>query len=179
MRANAAVLTAILLCCALMTGCGGGGGNTITTPVITWTTPAPITYGTALSATQLDATASMPGTFVYTPATGTVLAAGTQTLSVTFTPANTTYMAVTATVSLTVNEATPVVTWATPATIVYGTALSATQLNATASIPGTFVFTPAAGTVLSAGSQTLSVTFTPTNTTDYTTATSTVTLAVD
>jgi beta-glucanase (GH16 family) len=179
MRANAAVLTAILLCCALMTGCGGGGGNTITTPVITWTTPAPITYGTALSATQLDATASMPGTFVYTPATGTVLAAGTQTLSVTFTPANTTYMAVTATVSLTVNEATPVVTWATPAAIVYGTALSATQLNATASIPGTFVFTPAAGTVLSAGSQTLSVTFTPTNTTDYTTATSTVTLAVD
>ena len=38
--------------------------------------PAAITYGTALSATQLDATAPVPGTFVYTPAAGTVLGAG-------------------------------------------------------------------------------------------------------
>jgi len=42
-----------------------------------------------------------------------------------------------------------------------------------------FVYTPAAGTVLTAGSQTLSVTFTPTDTTDYTAATSSVTLAVN
>ena len=46
--------------------------------------------------------------------------------------------------------------------------MSATQLEATASVPGTFVYTPAAGTVLGAGnSQTLSVTFTPTDTADY------------
>ncbi len=60
------------------------------TPVITWPVPAPITYGTPLSAVQLNATASVPGTFVYTPAAGTVLAAGTQMLAVTFTPSDTT-----------------------------------------------------------------------------------------
>ena len=149
------------------------------TPVITWAAPAAITYGTALSATQLDATASVAGTFVYTPAAGTVMAAGTQTLSVTFTPANTTdYSTVTVMVSLTVNAATPIITWATPAAITYGTALSATQLDATASVAGTFVYTPAAGTVLAAGSQILSATFTPTNTTDYITSTATVALTV-
>ncbi len=151
-----------------------------TTPTITWATPAPITYGTALSATQLDATASVAGTFAYTPAAGTVLAAGTQTLSVTFTPTNTTnYNTATASVSLTVNKATPVITWAPPAPITYGTVLSATQLDAMANVAGTFVYTPAAGTVLAAGSQTLSVTFTPTNTTDYSTTIFTVTLTVN
>jgi len=150
------------------------------TPVITWATPAAITYGTALSATQLDATASVAGTFVYTPPSGTVLAAGTQTLSVTFTPTNTTdYASATATVALTVKGAIPVITWAAPAAITYGTALSATQLDATASVAGTFVYTPASGTVLAAGTQTLSVTFTPTNTTGYSPATATVSLTVN
>jgi hypothetical protein len=149
-------------------------------PAITWTSPAAIAYGTALSATQLDATASVAGTFAYSPASGTVLAAGSQTLSVTFTPTNgTDYSTATATVALTVNTATPTITWATPGAIPYGTALSATQLNATASVPGTFAYSPAAGTVLAAGLQTLSVTFTPTNTSDYSTVTATVTLTVN
>jgi hypothetical protein len=40
------------------------------------------------------------------------------------------------------------------------------------SVPGTFTYTPPAGTILSAGAgQVLAVTFTPTDTTDYTTAT--------
>ena len=65
-------------------------------------------------------------------------------------------------------KATPVITWATPADIVYGTALSATQLNATADVAGSFIYTPAAGTKLNAGAnQTLSVTFTPTDTANY------------
>ena len=42
-------------------------------PVITWPTPAPISYGTALSGVQLNATASVPGTFAYTPDIGVVL----------------------------------------------------------------------------------------------------------
>lgn len=68
---------------------------------VAWPTPAPITSGTALSSTQLDATANVPGTFVYTPAAGTVLAAGVQTLSVTFTPTDSSeYSPVTATVKL-------------------------------------------------------------------------------
>ena len=50
-------------------------------------------------------------------------------------------------------------------------ALSSAQLDATASVAGTFTYTPAAGTVLDAGNgQTLSVTFTPTDTVDYNTA---------
>src|SRR6201982_2548745 len=61
-------------------------------------------------------------------------------------------------------KATPVITWATPADITYGTALGVTQLNATANVPGSFVYNPLAGGVLNAGAaQTLSVTFTPTD----------------
>jgi hypothetical protein len=150
------------------------------TPTISWPTPAPITFGTALSATQLDATAGVPGTFSYSPAAGTVLSAGTQTLSVTFTPTDTAdYSTMTVTVSLTVNRATPSITWPVPAAITYGMALSATQLNATANVPGTLSYSPAAGTVLSAGTQQLTVTFTPTDTMDYATATTTVPLTVN
>jgi sugar lactone lactonase YvrE len=150
------------------------------TPVITWPVPAAITYGTALSVAQLDATANTPGTFVYTPAAGVVLTAGTQVLDVTFSPTDAVdYTSASAGVSLTVNKATPIITWATPAAITYGTDLSATQLDATASTAGTFVYTPATGAALTAGSQTLNVTFTPTDAADFTTATGSVTLIVN
>jgi len=60
-----------------------------------------------------------------------------------------------------------VLTWANPADIVYGTPLGAGQLNATANVPGTFVYTPAAGTILNVGNgQTLSVKFTPADASD-------------
>lgn len=81
--------------------------------------------------------------------------------------------------TLTVNKATPTITWNNPGAIQYGTALSGTQLNATASVAGTFVYTPAAGLVLGAGSaQTLSVTFTPTDVANYNTASKTVSINV-
>jgi hypothetical protein len=76
---------------------------------LTWATPAPITHGTLLSSTQLDATANVPGTFVYSPALGTEPKVPTppatcDTLKVTFTPAQTAdYTKQTATVCLTVN----------------------------------------------------------------------------
>jgi hypothetical protein len=149
-------------------------------PSISWATPAPLTYGTALGAAQLDATASVPGTFVYTPALGSLLTAGAQALSVSFTPTDLVhYTTATASVTLIVNPAGSTITWPAPTTITFGTALSAVQLNATASVPGAFTYTPAAGTVLKAGSQTLSVTFVPTDTVDYTTVTSTVTQVVN
>jgi hypothetical protein len=78
----------------------------------------------------------------------------------------------------------PTITWTTPASISYGTPLSPIQLNATAAnaqgvpIPGAFIYTPAAGAILTAGTQTLSVLFTPTDTVTYSTATATVTLTV-
>jgi hypothetical protein len=150
-----------------------------TVPVITWASPAAISFGTALSSAQLDATAAVPGTFVYVPAPGIVPDVGSQTLSVTFTPVDTTdYSITTATQTLTVNRAAPVITWATPIEITPGTALSATQLDATANTAGAFVYTPEAGTVPSTGSQTLSVAFSPTDTTHYATATATQTLLV-
>jgi MBG domain (YGX type)/Bacterial Ig-like domain (group 3) len=111
----------------------------------------------------------------------------------------------TATVSLTVNNATPIITWPPPAPITYPTALSAVQLDATASVavicapilcplgegvPGNFSYTatPAggnaitvtSGTELSAASYTLRATFTPTDTTDYVSGgTATVSLTVN
>jgi hypothetical protein len=91
----------------------------------------------------------------------------------------------TATASLVVNKAAPVLAWPTPAPILTTTALSSAQLDATAkgvngaSLPGTFVYNPAAGAMLPAGSQTLNTTFTPTDTVDYTTATAQVTIRVD
>jgi hypothetical protein len=73
-------------------------------PTVTWPAPANITSGTELSGMQLDATASVPGTFAYTPPAGTVLSAGTQTLSVTFTPADVKgYAKATMSVPITVN----------------------------------------------------------------------------
>jgi hypothetical protein len=77
-----------------------------------------------------------------------------------------------------VNPGTPTITWATPTAVTYGTALGATQLNATASTAGTFAYSPASGTVPLGGTQTLGVQFTPTNTTDYTNSTGQVSLKV-
>jgi FG-GAP-like repeat/Chitobiase/beta-hexosaminidase C-terminal domain/Bacterial Ig-like domain (group 3) len=148
-------------------------------PAITWPPPSAISYGTALGSAQLDATTSIPGTFTYSPAAGTVLTAGSHTLTATFTPTNTQlYPVATLTVTLMVNPAAPKITWATPSTITYGVALSSAQLDASASVPGTFVYSPAVGTVLPVGNQTLSVTFTPTDASDYSTATASVVLPV-
>src|SRR5207237_6557310 len=100
------------------------------------------------------------------------------TLSLSFTPTDAAnYTTATKTVSINVLKATPVITWSTPADIIYGTALINTQLNATSSVPGTLVYTPPTGTVLSAGTaQTLSVAFTPSDAANYTTASKTVSI---
>jgi hypothetical protein len=130
-----------------------------------------------------------------TPCTAVVTGAGglTQSLTVSYT-SNTKAGTATASASyggdvnhnasassatFTIAKATPKITWATPAAINQGAALGATQLNAAASVPGTFVYAPPSGTVLGAGQQTLSVTFTPTDSADYTTATASVTINVN
>ncbi len=80
----------------------------LATPSVTWVAPTSIVYGTTLSATQLDATASVVGTFNYTPTFGTVLTVGSHTLSVTFVPTDSAaYSSATATVSISVTQATP------------------------------------------------------------------------
>jgi hypothetical protein len=73
----------------------------------------------------------------------------------------------------------PVISWAGPSAILYGTALGPNYLNATATVPGTFSYSPAAGTVLNAGQgQVLSVTFVPDDINQYAIATGSVSLDI-
>ena len=78
------------------------------TPTISWSSPSAMVYGTALSGSQLNATASTEGTFIYTPAVGTMLAAAAgQTLHVKFVPADSEhYWEASADVSIDVLKAT-------------------------------------------------------------------------
>ena len=162
---------------------------TKSTPTITWSNPADITYGTALSVTQLNASAADPkngnpvnGTFAYTPQVGTIMRAGNaQSLQVVFTPSPSNahkYNSASAAVQINVSKATPTITWSNPADITNGTALSGIQLNASATDPetgdevaGDFTYDPASGTILSAGNaQPLHADFTPNDATNYTAA---------
>jgi hypothetical protein len=108
----------------------------MTTPTITWNTPAAITYGAALSATQLDASASVAGSFSYSPALGAVLAAGLHTLTANFTPSNTAlYNTAASTVQMSVNPATLTVT-ANNASMNVGAAVPALTASYNGFIPG-------------------------------------------
>jgi hypothetical protein len=114
-----------------------------TTPAITWSNPADISYGTALSGTQLDATASVSGTFTYTPPEGTVLGVGDgQTLSVLFTPDDT-IAYTTATASVTINVLPPSITITPPSAIKFGkfslTNVASSATAGTVTVTGDFV----------------------------------------
>jgi sugar lactone lactonase YvrE len=115
-----------------------------------------------------DPLASLPPDYTFTAAdngvhtfTDVILrTAGSPTVTATDTATG----SITGTATVTVDKATPVITWDNAADIPYGTPLGPTQLDATADVPGTFTYTPAAGTVLHAGAnQVLSVLFTPTD----------------
>jgi len=81
--------------------------------------------------------------------------------------------------NLLIGMATPTITWSIPAAVAAGTVLGPSQLNAAASVPGTFVYDPPGGTVVGSGtSQLLTVTFTPTDAVDYHSATASVSLSV-
>jgi len=72
-------------------------------PIITWNQPADSRYGTILNNIQLNATASVPGTFVYNPSSGTI------TLNVTFVPKdNVNYLQTSTTVPINITTTTPV-----------------------------------------------------------------------
>jgi len=88
------------------------------------------------------------------------------------------YQTASAGVSITVRKATPVISWASPGSIIYGTPLGGAQLNATASVAGTFAYTPAPGAVLGAAAQTISVVFTPADPANYNSANASVALTV-
>ena len=165
------------------TGAASAASGAITllpTPTITTApTASAITYGQTLAAATLTGGAgSVAGSFTFT-APSTAPGAGTAAQGVTFTPTDAAhYATATTTVSVTVNQATPTITWAPPSAVAYGTTLSGAQLNATASVAGAFVYSPAAGTTPAVGTQTLGVTFTPTDTANYVNATGSVSLVV-
>jgi hypothetical protein len=133
--------------------------------------------GTAKSATVLTQPAGLNVTVSYSQngVSVTPLKAGSYKVVATINDAK--YQG-TVTGTLVINKAKPVITWTDPAAIVAGTALGSAQLNAKASVPGTFKYAPAAGLVLGAGSYQLSVSFTPTDTANYAAATKTVQLTV-
>jgi sugar lactone lactonase YvrE len=127
---------------------------------ITWATPAPIPYGTALSSAQLNATTTVAGSFAYSPAAGTVLSAGQHTLQATFTPTDTAhYAAATASVTLTVNAATPtmsaVASSLNPSLVSNSVAFTVSVTSSSGSPTGTITFfdgtTQLGASTLSAG----------------------------
>lgn len=133
--------------------------------------------GTAKAVTATTAPAGLPVVITYDGSLSAPYSAGSYAVVATISDPN--YQGST-TGTLVIVQAKPVLIWAPPADIVYGTPLGATQLNASASVPGTFAFTPPAGTVLGAGAnQTLSAVFTPTDTLDYTSARISTTLTVE
>ena len=150
------------------------------TPTVHWPAVGSISYGTALSAQQLNASSSVPGVLTYTPGPGTVLPAGSHTLQVSFSPTDTSdYTSpVTMSQTLLVTPVSPSVTWPNPSPIEYGTPLSSSQLNATATVAGTFAYSYQVGTILPTGLQTIYVTFTPTSS-DYAQITTSVQIEVN
>jgi PKD repeat protein len=148
-------------------------GNLVTFAVIA-TGAAPLTYQWLFDATNLTDNSQIAGSQsnVLTLTSVTTSNAGTYEVVV-----SNAYGSTNAFATLTVSLGIPVITWA-PASIIYGTPLGSNQLNATASVPGSFAYTPTNGSVLSSGNNTLSVVFTPNDTVDYTTLSNSVNLFV-
>jgi uncharacterized repeat protein (TIGR01451 family) len=157
----------------------GRGAFKVAIPASCASVPANVAVGAAGGATNVAVTSASAGctwnavsNASWIHVTGGASGAGSGTVNLNVDP-NTTGSPRTGTLTVagqTVSvfqRAFPVITWANPADIVYGTALDGTQLNATANVPGTFTYTPPAGTVLGKGTHTLHVDFTPTDTVNY------------
>ena len=110
------------------------------TPSITWSAPAAIVYGTRVGATQLNASATVPGSFVYSPPAGTLLDAGpNQILAVVFTPNDTgNYNTASASVSINVGKADQTITFAALANRTYGEASFTVSATSSSSLPVSF-----------------------------------------
>jgi hypothetical protein len=141
-----------------------------TPSVSAWPTASNITYGQTLASSSLTGgTATVAGSFAWT-IPSTVPLAGTSSQAVTFTPTDTTDYNIpsSGSTNVTVAKATlSVSAWPTASGITYGQTLaSSTLTGGTASVAGTFAWTTPS-TVPNAGTSSQSVTFTPSDTTDY------------
>lgn len=81
------------------------GTEQLSVPRVILPEPPRLIYGRALDYHQLDAHASIPGTFKYIPSAGSMPNAGTNVLTAIFTPSDTNYSSVTTTVPLVVAPA--------------------------------------------------------------------------
>jgi len=137
------------------------GDGLLNTTTVVWTTPVPITYGRALDAIELDASAyagntPVTGTFVYTPPAGTVLGAGTNQLKVAFSPTNAAmYAKANGSVNLTVQKATLTIT-ANSLSKVYGAANPTLTYNVTGFVNGDTAATALTGSLTIATTATAS-----------------------
>ena len=179
-------------------GCSGTSSLTITPATLDVSVSAVnISYGTALVDTQLSGSASeagtpVAGTFAYDPSVvGTVLHANVapQSEPVIFTPTDTTdYNTVTATASIYVSKAILSIGTVYDS-LTYGTTLGS-AINPTTvydanshAVTGTFDFVESGSadvtdSVLDVGHYGLSVTFNPTDTTDYSSVTTTASIDI-
>src|SRR5580698_2464898 len=155
--------------------------NKATPTVTAWPTAGAITFGQTLaSSTLAGGSASVPGTFSWTAAT-TAPSTGTSSESGTFTATDAAdYNTVAGPVSVTVNKPAPTVTaWPTASAITYGQTLASSTLSGgSASVGGTFTWTTPT-IEPSGGTPSESVTFTPTDTTDYNTVAGSVSVTVN
>jgi hypothetical protein len=147
---------------------------TPTAPAITAGTTSVIYNGVPQSGTySVDQESSCSTT--YNGSAIPPVQAGTYAVSLTCT-ANS--LSSTATTTLTITKAAPVISWSTPSAITTATKLGSSQLNAFSYIPGSFTYSASAGSTLPIGDVLVTATFTPTDTTNYTSATMTVTIKV-
>lgn len=122
--------------------------------------------GTGKAVTVITSPAGLSVTVLYNGSPTLPITAGSYTVTATLNETN--YSASPVSTTLVINKATPTVSWTPTTPITYPTALSGSQLNATASVGGIFTYTPASGTVLNAGAgQILSLDFVPTDGTNY------------
>ena len=153
--------------------------------MVTFAQPVtPIVYAPGLTvALSATSSAGLPVTYkvMSGPATvagSTLTIMGGGMVVVTAEAGSTDYATATANRTIVISQATPAVVWATPADIVYGTALGAGQLNASSAVAGSFAYSPSAGAVPGGGTQVLSVTFTPADPASYVGVTQVVKLTV-
>ena len=156
-----------------------GGGGYVPPASVTATisvTSSTVTYnGASHGVTATTSPAGLAVTITYNGSTTQPTNAGTYAVVATITSAGYTG---TATGTLVINKATPTIAWSSPASVEEGTTLSGAQLNAVGSVPGTLTYSPAAGYTPSVGSNTLSVTLNPTDSTNWNNASASVVLSV-
>ncbi len=132
---------------------------------------------TTVTATPIEALQTGVLTVTYNGSTTPPTNAGLYTVVASL--ANPNYSTADVSAFMVIQQAPSIVTWNAPAHIFNPTPLSATQLNATANVPGTFAYMPDIGTVLPIGNnQQLTVEFTPTDSVNYTRVLASVTIDV-